>query len=51
MIRIVARMSPEARVEFPPMDIPLMLDAGSARRQQPFQTFGARSALKPVKAR
>lgn len=51
MVRIVARMSPQARVEFPPMDIPLMLDAGSARRQQPFQVIGARSALKPVKAR
>ncbi|MGN6520634.1 MAG: prepilin-type N-terminal cleavage/methylation domain-containing protein [Dokdonella sp.] len=44
MVRIVVRMRPEARVEFPVMDIPLMLDAGSARRQQPFQSKGL---LKP----
>lgn len=31
MVRIVARMRPEARLEFPTMEIPLMLDA-SARR-------------------
>jgi len=47
MVRIVVRMRPEARVEFPVMEIPLMLDAGSARRQQPFQATGVRSPLKP----
>jgi len=36
MVRIVVRMLPEARVEFPEMQIPLMLDAG-ARRMAPGQ--------------
>ena len=32
MVRIVVRMRPEAGVEFPVMDIPLMLDVGAVRR-------------------
>jgi general secretion pathway protein J len=32
MIRIVVRMLPEARIEFPEMEIPLLLDVGAARR-------------------
>lgn len=36
MVRVVARMRPEARIEFPTMEIPLMLDA-SARRPMPGQ--------------
>src|SRR5262249_58431492 len=35
MVRIVIVMRPEARVEFPVMDIPLMLDAGSSRLGRP----------------
>jgi general secretion pathway protein J len=31
MVRIVVRMLPEARIEFPEMQIPLMLDAGARR--------------------
>ena len=31
MVRVVVRMLPEAGVEFPEMDIPLMLDAGAVR--------------------
>ncbi len=31
MVRIMVRMLPEARVEFPEMEIPLMLDAGATR--------------------
>jgi general secretion pathway protein J len=50
MVRVVVRMRPEARVEFPVMEIPLMLDAGSARRQQPFQATGIRNPLKPVRS-
>ena len=34
MVRVVVRMLPEAGVEFPEMDIPLMLDAGAVRRPQ-----------------
>jgi general secretion pathway protein J len=32
MVRIVVSMLPEARIEFPQMDIPLMLDVGAGRR-------------------
>ncbi len=42
MVRIVLRMSDEARIEFPVMDIPLMLDAGAIRRQTPFSMPGMR---------
>ena len=38
MVRISLRMLPEAQVEFPDMEIPLMLDAGAARQQMPFGT-------------
>lgn len=31
MVRVVVRMRPEARIEFPEMDIPLMLDVGAVR--------------------
>ena len=31
MVRIVARMLPEARIDFPVMEIPLMLDVGAVR--------------------
>lgn len=34
MVRVVAKMLPEAGVEFPEMDIPLMLDAGAVRQTQ-----------------
>lgn len=34
MVRVVVKMMPEAGVEFPEMDIPLMLDAGAVRRPQ-----------------
>jgi general secretion pathway protein J len=47
MVRISVRMLPEARVDFPQMEIPLMLDAGAARRQmggQQFQPPGLRGA-------
>jgi general secretion pathway protein J len=37
MVRVVVRMQPQARVEFPQMDIPLMLDIGAVRRQRPGQ--------------
>lgn len=37
MVRLVVRMRPEARVEFPQMDIPLMLDVGAVRRRRPGQ--------------
>lgn len=32
MVRIVAEMEEEARIEFPPMDVAMVLDAGSLRR-------------------
>jgi len=52
MIRVVVRMLPEAGVEFPEMDIPLMLDAGAVRRSQfgmPGMPFGNRAqAVRPV---
>ncbi len=35
MVRIVIRMLPEARTEFPEMEIPLMLDVGARRAPQP----------------
>jgi general secretion pathway protein J len=34
MVRVVVRMLPEARVDFPEMQIPLMLDAGARRTAQ-----------------
>ncbi len=34
MVRIVVRMQPAARIEFPEMDIPLLLDVGASRRQR-----------------
>jgi general secretion pathway protein J len=37
MVRLAVRMQPEARVEFPQMEIPLMLDVGAVRRQRPGQ--------------
>lgn len=45
MVRVVVRMQPQARVQFPTMDIPLMLDA-SARRSMAnqFQPPGQRGA-------
>lgn len=39
MVRIVVRMQPEARVEFPEMEIPLMLDVGAMRVNRPGQTL------------
>ncbi|MBX3689861.1 prepilin-type N-terminal cleavage/methylation domain-containing protein [Dokdonella sp.] len=42
MVRIVLRMSDQARIEFPVMDIPLMLDAGAVRRPTPFSMPGMR---------
>jgi hypothetical protein len=31
MVRIVVRMQPEAQIEFPEMEIPLLLDIGAVR--------------------
>lgn len=45
MVRIVARMQPQARVEFPVMDIPLMLDA-SARRNVMSSQFRSPGTLR-----
>jgi general secretion pathway protein J len=39
MVRVVVRMLPEARVEFPDMEIPLMLDVGAVRRNAPGQVM------------
>jgi len=39
MVRVVVRMRPEARVEFPEMEIPLMLDVGAVRRNRPGQVM------------
>ena len=36
MVRLTMRMKDAARVEFPEMDIPLLLDAGAVRQQMPF---------------
>ncbi|MEO7431337.1 MAG: prepilin-type N-terminal cleavage/methylation domain-containing protein [Dokdonella sp.] len=40
MVRVVVDMLPEARVQFPEMEIPLMLDVGAARPQQNGQQPG-----------
>lgn len=37
MVRVAIRMQPQARVTFPEMDIPLMLDVGAMRMAQPGQ--------------
>jgi general secretion pathway protein J len=37
MVRVVVKMQPEARIQFPQMDIPLMLDVGAARSARPGQ--------------
>ncbi|GAA0714304.1 prepilin-type N-terminal cleavage/methylation domain-containing protein [Dokdonella soli] len=37
MVRIVVRMRPEARIEFPAMEIPLLLDIGAVRQNRPLQ--------------
>jgi general secretion pathway protein J len=42
MVRIVVRMLPEARIDFPEMEIALMLDAGAARRPLNGQNPGKR---------
>jgi general secretion pathway protein J len=39
MVRVVVSMLPEARIEFPEMDIPLMLDVGAAHTNRPGQTL------------
>ena len=39
MVRVVIEMLPEARIQFPPMDIPLMLDIGAARSARPGQVM------------
>ena len=50
MVRIVVRMLPEARVDFPEMQIPLMLDVG-ARRTVPGQlNAGGRPDTAPLRA-
>lgn len=44
MVRIVVRMRPEARIDFPEMEIPLLLDVGAVRQHaQPLQ-----QALNPM---
>lgn len=52
MVRVVVDMLPEAQVEFPEMEIPLMLDVGAMRRNRPGQVMrgvglqaGSRSRL------
>jgi hypothetical protein len=47
MVRIVVRMQPEARVEFPEMQIPLMLDAGARRAPGQLQAAGRLGSLPP----
>jgi general secretion pathway protein J len=50
MVRVVVRMRPEARVEFPEMDIPLMLDVGAVRRNrsgQVMQGVGLQTGSRP----
>lgn len=37
MVRIAIRMQPQAQIEFPEMDIPLMLDVGAMRMARPGQ--------------
>lgn len=39
MVRVVVRMQPEARVVFPEMEIPLMLDVGAMRANRPGQVM------------
>ena len=41
MVRVVVRMRPEARIEFPEMEIPLLLDVGAVRpTNRPGQMLG-----------
>jgi general secretion pathway protein J len=50
MVRVVVRMRPEARVEFPEMDIPLMLDVGAVRHNrsgQVMQGVGLQTGSRP----
>lgn len=48
MVRIVVRMSAKARIEFPAMEIPLLLDVGASgsNRQNALRALGG--ALRPV---
>lgn len=39
MVRVVARMRPEAQVSFPEMEIPLLLDVGAVRTMRPGQVM------------
>lgn len=39
MVRVVVSMRPEARVAFPEMEIPLMLDVGAMRQTRPGETL------------
>ena len=49
MVRIVVRMRPEARVVFPDMDIPLMLDVGATRSMtRPGQILNPSGIRKPM---
>ncbi len=41
MVRVVVDMQPQARIRFPEMDIPLMLDIGARRSMRPGQLIGA----------
>jgi len=50
MVRVVVQMLPEARVEFPEMEIPLMLDVGAVRRQgsgQVMRGVGLQTGARP----
>ncbi len=50
MVRVVVRMRPEARVEFPEMEIPLLLDVGAVRsmnRPNQMLGIGTRAGLQP----
>jgi general secretion pathway protein J len=40
MVRVIVDMLPEARIQFPVMEIPLMLDVGAARPAQNGQQLG-----------
>ncbi|HEY0178509.1 MAG TPA: prepilin-type N-terminal cleavage/methylation domain-containing protein [Dokdonella sp.] len=39
MVRVLVRMLPEAQIEFPVMEIPLMLDVGAMRQNRPGQVL------------
>lgn len=48
MVRVVVRMAPQAQIEFPTMEIPLLLDVGSMRGSRP--PGGQVPRMNPVRA-